>query len=81
LSRQRKLAGSYEFTTAQLKTIQEGIARTVFSVFSVAEEAAAMELLSGFAVMIGAVVVIFKKWWPRPRDRSSACFVRRLQLS
>ena len=27
--------GSYEFTSAQLKTIQEGITLTVFSVFSI----------------------------------------------
>src|SRR5664279_79070 len=56
--------GSYEFTTAQLKTIQEVITLTVFSVFSVfyLREPLKWNYLVGFAMMIGAVVVIFKKW-------------------
>ena len=42
--------GSYEFTTAQLKTIQEVITLTVFSVFSVLylKRAAEVELPRGF---------------------------------
>jgi uncharacterized protein (DUF486 family) len=56
--------GSYEFTTAQLKTIQEAITLTVFSVFSVfyLREPLKWNYLLGFAMMIGAVAVIFKKW-------------------
>jgi uncharacterized protein len=56
--------GSYEFTTAQLKTIQEVITLTVFSVFSVLylKESLRWNYLVGFAMMVGAVFVIFKKW-------------------
>jgi uncharacterized protein len=56
--------GSYEFTTAQLKTIQEVITLTVFSVFSVLylREPLKWNYLVGFAMIIGAVAVIFKKW-------------------
>ena len=56
--------GSYEFTTAQLKTIQEVITLTVFSVFSVLylKESLKWNYMVGFAMMIGAVFVIFKKW-------------------
>ena len=56
--------GSYEFTTAQLKTIQEAITLTVFSVFSVLylKEQLRWNYLLGFGMMIGAVFVIFKKW-------------------
>ena len=56
--------GSYEFTTAQLKTIQEAITLTVFSVFSVLylKEQFRWNYLFGFGMMIGAVFVIFKEW-------------------
>jgi uncharacterized protein (DUF486 family) len=56
--------GSYEFTTAQLKTIQEVITLTVFSLFSVLylKEQLKWNYLVGFAMMVGAVFVIFKKW-------------------
>ena len=56
--------GSYEFTTAQLKTIQEVITLTVFSVFSVLylNQPLKWNYFVGFAMMIGAVAVIFKKW-------------------
>lgn len=56
--------GSYEFTAAQLKTIQEAITLTVFSVFSVLylKEQLRWNYLLGFALMIAAVFVIFKKW-------------------
>jgi len=56
--------GSYEFSVAQLKTIQEVITLTVFSVFSVLylKEPLKWNYLVGFAMMVGAVAVIFKKW-------------------
>jgi len=56
--------GSYEFTTSQLKTIQEVITLTVFSVFSVfyLGERLKWNYLAGFALMVIAVFVIFKKW-------------------
>ena len=56
--------GSYEFTAAQLKTIQEAITLTVFSVFSVVylKEDLRWNYLVGFAMIVGAVFVIFKKW-------------------
>ena len=56
--------GSQSFTTAQLKTIQEVITLTVFSVFSVVylKEDLKWNYLAGFAMMIGAVFFIFKKW-------------------
>jgi uncharacterized protein (DUF486 family) len=56
--------GSYEFSAAQLKTIQETITLTVFSVFSVLylKEQFRWNYLLGFGMMIGAVFVIFKKW-------------------
>jgi uncharacterized protein (DUF486 family) len=56
--------GSYEFTTAQLKTIQEVITLTVFSVFSVfyLGERLKWNYLAGFALMVIAVFVIFKNW-------------------
>jgi uncharacterized protein (DUF486 family) len=54
----------YEFTTAQLKTMQEVIPLTVFSIFSVLylREPLKWNYLVGFAMMIGAVAIIFKKW-------------------
>jgi len=56
--------GSYEFTMAQLKTIQEVITLTVFSIFSVLylREPLKWNYLVGFVMIIGAVAVIFKKW-------------------
>ena len=56
--------GSYQFSTAQLKTIQEVITLVVFSVFSVVylNEELKWNYLVGFVMMIGAVFVIFKKW-------------------
>ncbi len=56
--------GSYEFSAAQLKTIQEVITLTVFSVFSVLylKEPLKWNYLVGFVMIIGAVAVIFKKW-------------------
>jgi uncharacterized protein len=56
--------GSYQFSTAQLKTIQEVITLAVFSVFSIIylKEAMKWNYLVGFAFMAAAVFFIFKKW-------------------
>jgi uncharacterized protein (DUF486 family) len=56
--------GSYEFTAVQLKTIQEAITLIVFSVFSILYlgEKLRWNYLVGFALMVAAVFVIFKKW-------------------
>jgi len=56
--------GSYQFSTAQLKTIQEVITLAVFSVFSILylKEAMKWNYLVGFAFMAAAVFFIFKKW-------------------
>jgi len=56
--------GSYEFTVVQLKTLQEVITLTVFAVFSVLYLDAELKwnYLVGFALLVAAVYVIFKKW-------------------
>jgi uncharacterized protein len=56
--------GSYEFTAAQLKTIQEVITLTVFAAFSVfyLGQPLRWNYLAGFGLMVAAVAVIFKKW-------------------
>ncbi|MGB0040625.1 MAG: DMT family protein [Terriglobales bacterium] len=56
--------GSYEFTLAQLKTIQEVITLTVFTVFSILyfHQELKWNYFAGFALIVGAVFVIFKKW-------------------
>jgi uncharacterized protein (DUF486 family) len=56
--------GSYEFTPVQLKTIQEVITLTVFSVFSVLYlgEKLRWNYFLGFGLIVSAVFVIFKKW-------------------
>jgi uncharacterized protein len=56
--------GSYEFTAVQLKTIQEVITLTVFSVFSVfyLDQQIKWNYILGFVMIVGAVFVIFKKW-------------------
>ena len=56
--------GSYEFSVAQLKTIQEVITLAVFSVFSVLYlgQPIRWNYVVGFAMMVLAVAVIFKKW-------------------
>ncbi|MCS6316984.1 MAG: DMT family protein [Nitrospira sp.] len=56
--------GHYEFTAAQLKTIQEVITLIVFCVFSVfyLKEELKWNYLAGFALMIGAVFLVFKEW-------------------
>ena len=57
-------AGHGQFSAAQLKTMQEVITLVVFSVFSVfyLQESLKWNYLAGFALMIGAVFLIFKKW-------------------
>jgi len=56
--------GSYEFSVAQLKTIQEVITLTVFTVFSVLylKQPIRWNYVAGFALIVVAVAVIFKKW-------------------
>jgi uncharacterized protein (DUF486 family) len=56
--------GSYQFNVVQLKTIQEVITLTVFSVFSVLYLGTELKwnYFLGFALMVAAVFVIFKKW-------------------
>jgi uncharacterized protein (DUF486 family) len=53
--------GSYQFSTAQLKTIQEVITLVVFSVFSIfyLKEGLRWNYLAGFACIIAAVFFIF----------------------
>src|SRR3989304_2478007 len=56
--------GHYQFSAAQLKTIQEVITLIVFSVFSIVylKEELRWNYLVGFTMIIGAVFVIFKEW-------------------
>ena len=56
--------GAAQFSTAQLKTIQEVITLVVFSVFSVTYlgEKLRWNYLAGFACMVLAVVFVFKEW-------------------
>jgi uncharacterized protein (DUF486 family) len=56
--------GSYIYTTAQLKTIQEVITLVVFSAFSILylKEDFRWNYAIGFLLIILAVFVIFKKW-------------------
>src|SRR5208283_4474755 len=55
--------GSYEFTTAQLKTIQEVITLSVFSIFSIAYlgEPLKWNYLAGFACISLAVFFVFHR--------------------
>ncbi len=56
--------GSYEFSAAQLKTIQEVITLTVFAVFSVfyLGEKFRWNYLAGFGCMVLGVFFVFHKW-------------------
>jgi len=56
--------GSYHFSTAQLKTIQEIITLIVFALFSIfyLKEEMKWNYVVGFLMIIGAVFFIFKKW-------------------
>jgi hypothetical protein len=56
--------GHYQYSAAQLKTIQEVITLVVFSIFSVLylREGLKWNYIIGFVMMVGAVFFIFKKW-------------------
>ncbi len=56
--------GHSQFSTAQLKTMQEVITLLVFSVFSVfyLREELKWNYIVGFLMMIGAVFFVFRKW-------------------
>jgi uncharacterized protein (DUF486 family) len=56
--------GHGQFSAAQLKTMQEVITLVVFCVFSVfyLKEGLKWNYLAGFLMIIGAVILIFKKW-------------------
>jgi uncharacterized protein len=56
--------GSYEFSAVQLKTIQEVVTLVVFSVFSVfyLGQSIRWNHVAGFAMIVGAVGLIFKQW-------------------
>ena len=56
--------GSAQFSTAQLKTIQEVITLVVFCVFSVfyLKEPLKWNYIVGFCFLAGAVFFVFKKW-------------------
>jgi len=56
--------GHYQYTAAQLKTIQEVITLVVFCFFSVLylKEPLKWNYLVGFLMIGGAVFFIFKKW-------------------
>jgi uncharacterized protein len=56
--------GSYRYSTAQLKTIQEVITLAVFCVFSVLylKEDFKWNYAVGFMCMVAAVFFVFKKW-------------------
>ncbi len=56
--------GHSQFSAAQLKTIQEIITLIIFSIFSVVylKEGLKWNYLAGFLMIIGAAILIFKKW-------------------
>src|SRR3989338_746432 len=56
--------GHYQFSAAQLKTIQEVITLVVFSVFSIVylKEELRWNYVVGFLFMVIAVFFVFKKW-------------------
>ncbi len=56
--------GSYEFTGAQLKVIQEIITLVIFAVFSVLylKQEFRWNYAVGFALIVAAAFVMFKKW-------------------
>ena len=56
--------GHYQYSAAQLKTIQEVITLVVFCIFSLVylKEDLRWNYLVGFTMMAGAVFFIFKKW-------------------
>lgn len=56
--------GHYQYTAAQLKTIQEVITLVVFAAFSILylREPMKWNYITGFALIVLAVFIIFKKW-------------------
>ena len=56
--------GYRQFSAAELKTIQEIITLTVFCVFSVfyLKEGLKWNYVVGFLMIVGASILIFKKW-------------------
>jgi len=56
--------GHQEFSAAELKTIQEIITLTIFSVFSVfyLKEDLRWNTIAGFLMIVAACILIFKKW-------------------
>ena len=56
--------GHREFSAAELKTIQEVITLTIFCVFSVfyLREDLKWNTIVGFLMIVGASILIFKKW-------------------
>ena len=56
--------GHYDFSAAQLKIIQEVITLVVFAVFSIIylKEGIKWNYVVSFAMIIGAVFFMFKKW-------------------
>jgi len=56
--------GYRQFSAAQLKTIQEVITLSVFCVFSVwyLKEGLKWNYIVGFLMIVGACILIFKKW-------------------
>jgi hypothetical protein len=56
--------GHREFSAAELKTIQEIITLAVFCVFSVfyLKEELKWNYILGFLMIVGASILIFKKW-------------------
>ena len=56
--------GSYQFSAAQLKMIQEVITLVIFCVFSVLylKQGLKWNYLVGFALILAAVFFVFKEW-------------------
>jgi uncharacterized protein len=56
--------GHYQYSAAQLKTIQEVITLIIFCIFSVIylKEPLKWNYLVGFAMIIGATFFIFREW-------------------
>jgi len=82
--------GSYEFSAAQLKTIQEVITLVVFSVFSVTYlgEKLKWNYAAGFACLVLGVIFVFHRWGicgsathPIARGAHATIFCRRAKCS
>ncbi|MBI4831831.1 MAG: DMT family protein [Candidatus Lindowbacteria bacterium] len=56
--------GHYQFSAAQLKTLQEVVTLVVFCVFSILylREDLKWNYVVGFLMVLGAVFCVFKKW-------------------